>query len=75
MRREVVYKVITDIVKDFSDMLTDGIMENSDIFPYTNACIKFISDLNDRGIELDFDSFDQDIINKVYHELCAYLIQ
>lgn len=74
MSREIVSKIITDIVKDFSDILTESVMENQDLFPYTNACINFIYDLQSHGIHIDFDSFDQEIVDRVYRELCEFLI-
>lgn len=74
MRRDVVYKFITDIVSDFGNMLTEGVLESNDLFPYTSACIEFISNLDAKGITISFHSFDQDIIDKVYRELCEYLV-
>ncbi len=74
MRKEEVKKIVTEIVFDFGELLTEGIMENQDLFPYTNACIRFISDLQSHGICINFDSFDQEIVDKVYCEMCEFLI-
>ncbi len=33
MRKEEVKKIVTEIVFDFGELLTEGIMENQDLFP------------------------------------------
>lgn len=75
MSREKVSLVMNFIVEDFKNMLVKAVMEDKDSFPYTCACIKFISDLNDKGEVIDFDTFDSLIVDKVYQELISFLAQ
>ena len=51
----------------------EELSENGELFPYTNACIDFIMELEEKGIRISFDAFDQDILDKVYRELISIL--
>lgn len=73
MRKEVIKKIIDGIVQDFGNILVEELSENGELFPYTNACIDFIMELEEKGIRISFDAFDQDILDKVYRELISIL--
>lgn len=73
MRKEVVRNVIDEVLKDFGNILVEELCDNQDGFPYTNACIDFIVDLKNKGISIDFNAFDQDILDQVYRELISIL--
>lgn len=75
MDRENVSLIINPIIEDFGNMLIEAVMENSDDFPYTCACVRFMSDLKEKGILFDFNSFDSVVVDKVYRELLSFLAQ
>lgn len=75
MRKEVIKQIVHTIMNDFENILVDELSESSSQFPYTNACISFIIELQEKGISTDFDAFDQEIIDYVYRELVTILVQ
>jgi len=75
MSREIVSKFINYVLEDFGNMLTEAIMEDSEAFPYTCACLHFMTDLNEKGIVIDLNSFDSSVVDCVYKELISFLKQ
>jgi len=75
MSREDVSLVVNHIVADFGNMLTEAVMEDHASFPYTCACVRFVSDMSKQGIEINLNSFDSTIIDNVYKELISFLVR
>lgn len=73
MKRELIRTIIDTIVNDFGNILVEELSDNSENYPYTNACIDFIADLQTKGITINFDAFDQEILDQVYRELVSIL--
>lgn len=73
MQKEVIKSFIHEVVEDFENILIQELNENSEQFPYTNACVEFIIHLANKGITISLDAFDQEIIDHVYRELITVL--
>lgn len=72
LKNEIIQKIMNEIGKDFADMLTNGLEETPELFPYTTACLNFIVELQEKEIEANIDSFNPEIINEIYKELTNY---
>ncbi|MCI8575423.1 MAG: hypothetical protein HFI09_03035 [Bacilli bacterium] len=73
MKKEVIKSFIIEVIQDFENILIEELSENEEQFPYTNACIEFMVQLENKGIHINLDAFDQQIIDQVYRELIAIL--
>ncbi len=75
MSRENVSLIVGHVLEDFGNMLTDVILEDSDSFPYTCACVRFVKDMDKKGIKINLNCFDSTIIDNVYKEFISFLAQ
>jgi hypothetical protein len=73
MKKEVIKTFINEVVHDLENILIEELDENREQFPYTNACLEFIIQLENQGIAMTLDAFDQEIIDHVYRELITIL--
>ncbi len=73
MEDHLVRNLIYGLMKDFAEMLVEGIKENPEQFAYTSACMAFIQLLEEKGISTNFNSFDEEIVNHVYSEITSFL--
>lgn len=74
MREEMLRKLITLITEDYIDTLLTGIEEYEKDFPYTIACVNFMSELKSKNIVVDFyTTFEVSIRDMVYRETTNYL--
>ena len=74
MKDEVLRKIIDFVCDGYIDALLTGIEEYEKDFPYTIACVNFISELKRKNILVDFNIvFDDSIIDMVFRETSNYL--
>lgn len=62
-----------NIVADFSDVILVGLEEEEEQFPYSMACINFICELKEKGINATLNSFSEIIRSELYEECKRYL--
>lgn len=73
MKTELNSQIIHELCLDFVDYLEDSILENYEDFPFTIACSHFLNELQEYGLDFGLNSFDQNIIKRVYQEFENYL--
>lgn len=74
MKELVLRKVIEMVCDDYIDTLLVGIEEYEKDFPYTLACVNFISELREKNIIVEFNSiFIDTVLDRVYRETSNYL--
>lgn len=73
MKEDITKMFISNICMDFEDVLLVGIEENKEQFSYSIACINFIYELKEQGINANLNSFSEIIRNELYEECKRYL--
>jgi hypothetical protein len=73
MKELVTKSVVKEICNDFALTIIDGLDECKEDFPYTLACINFITELREKDIDVDLNAFIDIIWSKLHQELSNYL--
>lgn len=66
-------EMIKLFIENIESLLRFGLEEESDLFPYTIACIHFMQELKNKGIVVDLEAFSPEIQNAIYLELGHYV--
>lgn len=73
MRDDITKMLIANLCNDFGDVLLVGIEESKEQFPYSIACINFIYELKEQGINANLNYFSEIIRTELYEECKRYL--
>lgn len=73
MKDDITRNVFANICEDFKEVLIVGIEESKEQFPYSIACIDFIYNLKEQGINTTLNSFSKNIRCELYEECKRYL--
>lgn len=75
MKEEILKVVARQICEDLSEAIIVGVKEYEEDFPYTIACVNFISELKENGVKVNLRVFAdcQDIFDNMYREFSRYL--
>ncbi len=73
MKDEIMKIFAKDIMSDFKDVLVVGLEEESERFPYSIACINFIYELKEKGINVNMNYFSECVRENIYNEVKSYL--
>lgn len=73
MNLEINHEIVSKILKDFLVFLEDGVVDTPERFPYLMACVHFMEELEKKGVEVSFDTFDSEIVDAVAKEIGEYL--
>ncbi len=69
-------EMITEIMKNFKDVIITGMVECPECFPYTIATINFTYYLKTKNIDIKFNQiFDGDIYQEIFRECEKYLYE
>lgn len=75
MKKDIKVMFAKNIVADFSDVLLVGLEEEEELFPYSIACINFIYELKEKGINATLNNFNEIIRSELYEECKRYLVR
>ena len=75
MKEQITKNVIREVCNDFVDTIIVGLEEYENDFPYTLACINFITELKKKEINVSLNSFIDVIWDNVYKEVSNYLVR
>lgn len=73
MKDDITRNVFANICEDFKEVLIVGIEESKEQFSYSIACIDFIYNLKEQGINTTLNSFSENIRCELYEECKRYL--
>lgn len=73
MKEDIAKMVVANLCNDFEDVLLVGIEECKERFPYSIACINFIYELKEQGINANLNYFSEIIRTELYEECKRYL--
>ena len=73
MKEEIKRNVVKEICSDFVDTIIVGMEEYEKDFPYSLAVINFISELREKGINVNTNMFIDIIWDNMYKEFTNYL--
>ncbi len=71
MKEDIAKNIFANICCDLKDVLLVGIEQ----FPYSIACIDFIYNLKEQGINTSLNSFSENIRCELYEECKRYLVR
>lgn len=75
MKDEVMKLFVANICSDFNDVLLVGLEENNEQLPYSIACINFLYELKEKGLNCSMNFFNQNMIDIIYNEMKKYLVK
>ncbi len=75
MKEDIAKMVIANLGRDFEDVLLVGVEENKEFFPYLVACINYICELREQGINANLNSFSELVRCQLYEECKRYLVR
>lgn len=67
MKEEILKVVARQICEDLSEAIIVGVKEYEEDFPYTIACVNFISELKENGVKVNLRVL---LIAKIYLIIC-----
>lgn len=73
MKEEITRLFVADICGDFKDVILVGLEEQKEKFPYSIACINFLYELKEQGINANLRYFSEIIRSELYEEFKRYL--
>lgn len=73
MKSDIMKMFAKNIVADFGDVILVGLEEEPELFPYSMACINFIYELKEKGINVTLNSFSEIVRDELYRECSRYL--
>ena len=73
MREEITKQYVANMCSDFNDVVLVGLNESKEEFPYSNACINFITELKEQGLNATLRFFSEDLRGILYNEIKKYL--
>lgn len=75
MKSDIMKMFAKNIVADFGDVILVGLEEEQEKFPYSMACINFIYELREKGINATLNCFSEVVRSELYEECKRYLVR
>lgn len=75
VKEDIAKMVVANLCNDFEDVLLVGIEENKERFPYFIACINYICELREQGINANLNYFSELVRCELYEECKRYLVR
>lgn len=75
MKEDIAKMVVANLCNDFEDVLLVGIEECKEQFPYFIACINYIYELREQGINANLNCFSELVRCELYEECKRYLVR
>lgn len=66
-------KIVSWVCEDYEDKILNGIQESAEVFPYTLAVANFMSELKNKNIFVNLNSFEDTILDMIYREFKNYI--
>ena len=73
MKTDIIKMFAKNIVEYFGDVVAVGLDEEQEKFPYCTACINFIFELKEKGINATLNCFSEIVRTELYEECKRYL--
>lgn len=75
MKSDIMKMFAKNVVADFGDVILVGLEEEPELFPYSMACINFIYELKEKGINATLNCFSEVVRSELYEECKRYLVR
>lgn len=75
MKEDIAKMFIANMCSDLEDVILNGLEEEKEQLPFSTACINFIYELKEQGVNVNMNYFSEQLRDNVYNEIKRYLVR